>query len=587
MKLARSSWKMTQDDRRPNTAGCAKAPGLAKLGPRPGSAADVASPVVGDDRASPLKAPSGHMKIADIVNRNRRKTSSSADLIKDFEGAVRKVVDGKRSECDKLKYTAEKKRDELDKLKLALRDLRADCAALGMNEFPDPSERLESISSVSRRPLYAKKTNIRVLEEQLRLKVVDTIAVMRKTLTYDHIKKRHEMEKAQLLKAKADLTQELREKQQRLQECHRVELSASESLNQVQTRLVQLKADIAADIRLYETELHLRQRWIKEKTKFESFYANQVVSAAAAATSVSKVHSPAADKRKMQMDRKQSSKHWKQAMTAVEYEVASRKEQQNKDAFLRLGVPRGVVDPAQIIAMCGTHDTLKQELLQRQAEQVQILAATNSRIDEVKAELQQSQLGTVRSSDRDLQDAQDDLVAAEKAMHKAREEYEYMHQMMQPVKAGILQIVAQVTGKTVDVDNIHAIQDALQAVEKELLQIIPDLTAPATDEAGASGGNGSPAGHAAPSPLTSLAPGDVTSPYNIRIRPKEHWTKGSSATGTGKIVEGSSMAPGVVSKKGKDKGPSEDGTGALMDRTTVKQLASTMAAQNAPKKKKP
>ncbi|RHY25042.1 hypothetical protein DYB32_008541 [Aphanomyces invadans] len=462
MKLARSGWKMTQDDRRPNTAGCAKAPGLAKLGPRPGSAADVASPVVGDDRASPLKAPSGHMKIADIVNRNRRKTSSSADLIKDFEGAVRKVVDGKRSECDKLKYTAEKKRDELDKLKLALRDLRADCAALGMNEFPDPSERLESISSVSRRPLYAKKTNIRVLEEQLRLKVVDTIAVMRKTLTYDHIKKRHE--KAQLLKAKADLTQELREKQQRLQECHRVELSASESLNQVQTRLVQLKADIAADIRLYETELHLRQRWIKEKTKFESFYANQVVSAAAAATSVSKVHSPAADKRKMQMDRKQSSKHWKQAMTAVEYEVASREEQQ------------------YIIAMCGTHDTIKQELLQRQAEQVQILAATNSRIDEVKAELQQSQLGTVRSSDRDLQDAQDDLVAAEKAMHKAREEYEYMHQMMQPVKAGILQIVAQVTGKTVDVDNIHAIQDALQAVEKELLHIIPDLTAPATDE---------------------------------------------------------------------------------------------------------
>ncbi|RHX97590.1 hypothetical protein DYB26_003132 [Aphanomyces astaci] len=361
--------------------------------------------------------------------------SSSADLIKDFEGAIRKVVDGKRSECDKLKYTVEKKRDELDKLKLALQDLRADCAALGMNEFPDPSDRLESISSVSRRPLYAKKTNIRALEEQLRLKGVDTIAVMRKTLTYEHIKKRHE--KAWLIQSKADLTIELREKQQRLQEYHRVELSASEALNQVQTRLVQLKADIAAEIRLYETELHLRQRWVKEKAKFEAFYAKQ--------------------------------SEW----------------YRHKDAFGRLGVPGGVVNPTQIIAMCSTHASLKQELQLRQAEQEQILAATKTRIDEVKAELQQSQLGSVRSSDRDLHDAQAELAVAEKLLHKAREEYEYMQQVLEPVKAGIQQIVAQVIGKKVDTDNIHAIENALHMVEKELLIIVPDLTAPSNDEVAA------------------------------------------------------------------------------------------------------
>ncbi|RHY31824.1 hypothetical protein DYB25_013792, partial [Aphanomyces astaci] len=403
---------------------------------------DAVSPV-GEDWASPLAAPpppstSGHLKIADIVSRNRRKMSSSADLIKDFEGAIRKVVDGKRSECDKLKYTVEKKRDELDKLKLALQDLRADCAALGMNEFPDPSDRLESISSVSRRPLYAKKTNIRALEEQLRLKGVDTIAVMRKTLTYEHIKKRHE--KAWLIQSKADLTIELREKQQRLQEYHRVELSASEALNQVQTRLVQLKADIAAEIRLYETELHLRQRWVKEKAKFEAFYAKQI-----------------------------NQSEW----------------YRHKDAFGRLGVPGGVVNPTQIIAMCSTHASLKQELQLRQAEQEQILAATKTRIDEVKAELQQSQLGSVRSSDRDLHDAQAELAVAEKLLHKAREEYEYMQQVLEPVKAGIQQIVAQVIGKKVDTDNIHAIENALHMVEKELLIIVPDLTAPSNDEVAA------------------------------------------------------------------------------------------------------
>ncbi|RHY92152.1 hypothetical protein DYB37_005877 [Aphanomyces astaci] len=456
---------MTQDDKRPNTAGGAtrKPPGSQFSpagGPRPGSAADAVSPV-GEDRASLLAAPppstSGHLKIADIVNRNRRKTSSSADLIKDFEGAIRKVVDGKRSECDKLKYTVEKKRDELDKLKLALQDLRADCAALGMNEFPDPSDRLESISSVSRRPLYAKKTNIRALEEQLRLKGVDTIAVMRKTLTYEHIKKRHEVdillgfyhaldtvffqgEKAWLIQSKADLTIELREKQQRLQEYHRVELSASEALNQVQTRLVQLKADIAAEIRLYETELHLRQRWVKEKAKFEAFYAKQI-----------------------------NQSEW----------------YRHKDAFGRLGVPGGVVNPTQIIAMCSTHASLKQELQLRQAEQEQILAATKTRIDEVKAELQQSQLGSVRSSDRDLHDAQAELAVAEKLLHKAREEYEYMQQVLEPVKAGIQQIVAQVIGKKVDTDNIHAIENALHMVEKELLIIVPDLTAPSNDEVAA------------------------------------------------------------------------------------------------------
>ncbi|KAF0715662.1 hypothetical protein AaE_011285, partial [Aphanomyces astaci] len=456
---------MTQDDKRPNTAGGAtrKPPGSQFTpagGPRPGSAADAVSPV-GEDWASPLAAPpppstSGHLKIADIVSRNRRKMSSSADLIKDFEGAIRKVVDGKRSECDKLKYTVEKKRDELDKLKLALQDLRADCAALGMNEFPDPSDRLESISSVSRRPLYAKKTNIRALEEQLRLKGVDTIAVMRKTLTYEHIKKRHEGEKAWLIQSKADLTIELREKQQRLQEYHRVELSASEALNQVQTRLVQLKADIAAEIRLYETELHLRQRWVKEKAKFEAFYAKQVclcygnvADAAVTPAASACLHNvnTSIDKRKLQVDRKQPSKHWTKALTAVEYEVATREERHRNGTGIktRLGA-------------WGTHASLKQELQLRQAEQEQILAATKTRIDEVKAELQQSQLGSVRSSDRDLHDAQTELAVAEKLLHKAREEYEYMQQVLEPVKAGIQQIVAQVIGKKVDTDNIHAIE---------------------------------------------------------------------------------------------------------------------------------
>ncbi|KAF0757999.1 hypothetical protein AaE_004076 [Aphanomyces astaci] len=241
--------------------------------------------------------------------------------------------------------------------------------------------------------------------------------------------------------------------------------------------------------------------------------------------------------------------------------------------------------------MCSTHASLKQELQLRQAEQEQILAATKTRIDEVKAELQQSQLGSVRSSDRDLHDAQTELAVAEKLLHKAREEYEYMQQVLEPVKAGIQQIVAQVIGKKVDTDNIHAIENALHMVEKELLIIVPDLTAPSNDESTSNNGIGgqgtSPTPHpAAPSPLTTLAPGDVTSKYNVRIRPKEHMRKnGTVATPGG---ESSTERVGVQTKKARDKaaGILEDGDSVIMDRATVKQLASTMTTQHAAKKKK-
>ncbi|KAF0704992.1 Aste57867_7176 [Aphanomyces stellatus] len=572
-------------EKRPNTAGV----GLRKqilaqvatvIAARPGSAEHLSSPAVilGSDPAAvsqpSITKPPTHLKIADIVNRNRRKTSSSADLIKDFEHAIRKVVDGKRNESDRLKFLVEKKREELGKLKLVLQDLRTDCAALGMNEYPDATDRLQPITSVSRRPVYAKKSNIAELEELLHEKSLETAAVLRKTLTFEHIKKRHVVEKFELLQTNNDLTNHLRETHQRLQELHRVEISANESLNQAQvglvykTRLSQLKADIAAEIRLYETELELRLRWAKEKAKFEAFYAKQVGSIDSLVEGLERPGSPGGSERR-KLPRAKTVKHWTHGYTGAQLDAARKEEQHHEDAFRRLGLPQGTIDPKGIIEMCMTHDTLKKELLQRQSEQVALTTATWARIEEVKTEIQQSQVGTMRTTEKDLDESHAELAAAEKRLNKAREEYEYMQQMMQPVKAGIQQIVGQVIGKTIDVDSMHAIHDALTKVEHELKTIVPDLTEPGEGE----DSNGDINSKLNAPSISKLTPSEITSPYNIRIRPKEQW-KASMTTST------------KHTKKHKDSGDTHADETEVMDRTTVKQLASTMTTQinNAKKK---
>lgn len=96
--------------------------------------------------------------IAELSSNDSGKAVSGAELLKDLENKVRKVVDSKRSEYDKLQFQLVKLKEEQRKAQLILNDLKQNSEALGLNKYPESSDRLQPIESFSRRPLYSKHT---------------------------------------------------------------------------------------------------------------------------------------------------------------------------------------------------------------------------------------------------------------------------------------------------------------------------------------------------------------------------------------------------------------------------------------------
>lgn len=158
--------------------------------------------------------------------------ASSEDLIRDLEHKVRKVVEQKRTESDKLRFALAKKREDVERTKLILQDLIKESEALGLhyqplgasgdtnnnNQTEEPPAlsvrggggyyydgdggrdatapiveepgRLQPIASISRRPVYSKHSNINELEAKLEKRASETHQVHRRTLVLEHIKKR-------------------------------------------------------------------------------------------------------------------------------------------------------------------------------------------------------------------------------------------------------------------------------------------------------------------------------------------------------------------------------------------------------------
>ncbi|KDO32691.1 hypothetical protein SPRG_02391 [Saprolegnia parasitica CBS 223.65] len=337
---------------------------------------------------------------------------------------------------------------------MALLDLQRECAALGITESThDDAGRLQTIASYSRRPFYAKNSKIRHLEEKLALKTTEISAVMRKILSYDHIKRRHETEKTALITVQHQLTHDLCEKTHRLHELHRLEIVASEALNSAQSGLAELKATIAREVRLFETELSHRERWLREKAKFQAFYERQVA-------------------RWKSLASKTSGQSLIPTMT-LKLRMFSCEE-----AFRRIGLHGDRVDPNEIVMMCRAHEQLRDELQARQASQTEHLTSVKRRIEALRIKLQGNRGRTTRRLI--VEDDNDVLVALQKQerlLHKARDQYEFIQQIVHPVKAGIQQIVSQVTSETVNVDSVRAIETALERVEVELSRYINDSSA--------------------------------------------------------------------------------------------------------------
>ena len=140
---------------RPHSASANSKGRISKKNARPQSAADSNGHL---SSVAMRRASISRVSLRELASKETTKRPSSSQLIQQLEGQVRKVVDEKRAECDKLQFTLIKKRADLEKAKLVLEDLKKEANALGLNEYPREEDRLCPVTSISRRPVYTKHT---------------------------------------------------------------------------------------------------------------------------------------------------------------------------------------------------------------------------------------------------------------------------------------------------------------------------------------------------------------------------------------------------------------------------------------------
>lgn len=267
---------------------------------RPQSAALLTAAPSAAAPESPPRTASGPAAAAN----GERVGATSDELIRDLEHKVRKVVELKRATSDKLRFAVAKKREEVEKAKLILQDLIKDSEALGLhytgggtgNQVEDAARgaqaakaadahddkiveepnRLQPIASISRRPVYSKHTKINELEAKLEKRAQASHEVLRSTMVLEHIKKRLLNERIEITQETNELKARFAELNHQTQELQKKEINASEAVSQIQTRLAQQKADMAANLRKYKREVEMRQKWAREKAKFEKYYNDQM-----------------------------------------------------------------------------------------------------------------------------------------------------------------------------------------------------------------------------------------------------------------------------------------------------------------------
>lgn len=112
----------------------------------------------GADPASKTHRKPLKLTIRDIVDNDTGKRPTSKNLIKGLEDNVRKVLEIKRNEYDRVHFQLRAKKKELAEMELKLADLSKDGAALGLDEYPNESERLRPVKAISTRPVFTKHT---------------------------------------------------------------------------------------------------------------------------------------------------------------------------------------------------------------------------------------------------------------------------------------------------------------------------------------------------------------------------------------------------------------------------------------------
>ncbi|KAG7383801.1 hypothetical protein PHYPSEUDO_003284 [Phytophthora pseudosyringae] len=545
--------------------------------------------------------------------------ATSDELIRDLERKVRKVVELKRAQSDKLRFEVAKKREDVDRAKLVLHDLIKDSEALGLHYHPSTNQaedgggrtgdaeddkieeepnRLQPIASISRRPVYSKHTKINELEAKLERRAQASHEVMRNTLVLEHIKKR-------LLSERINVTQETNELKARFadlnhqtQELQKKEIGASEAVSQIQTRVAQQKDDMAANLRKYKREVEMRQKWAREKAKFEKYYNDQMQSLLDAQGQSASPDGPAggaggktASPGSRRSSRSRSpNKMRRSSVITMDSSEEMEPQEEYRQAFLRMGFGHYSegVDPEEIIRTCLSHDEIKKELDVKHDEDMERIAVLRDQLAKSRNIATEKIPLSKRGTSQRLEVKEIEISSVERALATVVDQYMFVDQSVRPLKIGLQQILQNVTNETVNVDDTAGIENALMSAIEEMMKLVRETRGsssnqPPTDEMQTSGEAAPSTEEGEPTNATKaiaklgvVSADHFTSPFNIRIPPKAKEPY---------FVLGVSTVPAAAKPLDDGKEP-EDLDFDVMDRSTVKRISSVVVCTSTGKKSK-
>ncbi|KAJ0404888.1 hypothetical protein P43SY_001800 [Pythium insidiosum] len=585
---------------RPSTASSRRqAP--APLG-RPQSAAGLAVPASPSNRNGSVFTPA-----------KDKASASSDELIRDLESKVRKVVEQKRAESDRLRFAVAKRRDEVEKAKLVLQDLLKDSEALGLHyqlpgatgdkldvaaalattEQPeDDPTRLQPVVSISRRPVYTKHTKIHELEAKLERRAKEAHQVYRRTLVLEHIKKRLVNERIDVAQLTNVLKQRYSDLTHQTQELQKKDIAAGEAVNQEQTRLAQQKADMAESERKFKYELALRQKWAKEKAKFERYYSDQLKVVAAKAAQAREAGAQRDANRSLDRrspERAQSCKRQglspTNAAKLMTPEEEDADEQRHRDAFQRIGVDCRAegIDPEEIVRICLSHEELKKELDAKHDEAVERIAQLRAQIGRMRSVQREDIPLSKRGTSQKIETKQLEISVVERQLATVVEQYMFVDQSVRPIKIGLQQVLQTVSNATVNIDDTLALEKTLVESCEEMMRLLRETSVshlPSVSENQNADGpaDDGPTNANNESLLSLNQQGAVsfenfTSPFNVRVPVKKHEPY---------------HFPGLTrpqNEKSEDDAQEED-VFEVMDRAMVKRVSSVVVCMSVGKKHK-
>ncbi|KAG6595814.1 Phosphatidylinositol 4-phosphate 5-kinase its3 [Phytophthora cinnamomi] len=550
--------------------------------------------------------------------------ATSDELIRDLEHKVRKVVELKRAKSDKLRFAVAKKREEVEKAKLILQDLIKDSGALGLHytgggnqvedaargqaakavDAPDDKiveepNRLQPIASISRRPVYSKHTKINELETKLEKRAQASHEVMRSTMVLEHIKKRLLNERIEITQETNELKARFAELNHQTQELQKKEISASEAVNQIQTRLAQQKADMAANLRKYKREVEMRQKWAREKAKFEKYYNDQMQMLLDAQSAGAEAPNGAGDGkatspngRRISRSRSPNNTRRNSVMTLNSSDEMGAQEEY-RQAFLRMGFGHynEGVDPEEIIRTCISHEEIKKELDAKHDEDMERIAILRDQLAKSRDIATEKIPLSKRGTSQRLEVKEIEISSVERALATIVDQYMFVDQSVRPLKIGLQQILQNITNETVNVDDMTGIENALMGSIEEMMKLVRETqqdsdspsNQPPTDEpqspndAAPVSTEGEPTSPSkAIVKLGVVSADNFTSPFNIRIppKPKEPYY----------VLGVNTIQP--AAKPPDDGKEPEDFDFDVMDRCTVKRISSVLVCTSTGKKSK-